>query len=229
VSHEPAPAPSRAAEAVVNTAPEPLRWSSLVSADDAEYVRRLRKAGCPERTIRDILAAHIGHRYDEKREALEKQRQKSELGLVESKDAIAKLWDEQNDLIARLFGTQNSFGADGAVAHTTSSTGPSETLTAAGTIRRVRPKNLLDTAPVVFYDPDPSWGLNEQQLQMWDQVYQDFATAVGTSQNPTDPAYRERWQTAQVVADRQLMTFFGAKVTNWQAQLRSRMPPAPSH
>ena len=187
----------------------------------------LRGVGCPERTIRDILGAEIGRRYDEKRDALNAQHGKGEIGAADLQVAVAKMWDEQNDLIGRLFSTRSSFGADGLVTHLPGSASPQD-------VARERHQRAIqgisgETAPIAFLEPDPSLGLNEAQMEAWNQVYERFAAAVGgPGQNPNDPAYRERWQEAQVKADDQLKALFGAaNVIQWEMRLRSQMPPRP--
>jgi hypothetical protein len=42
-----------------------FRWSQLESADYAGYIANLRKVGCPEQTIRDIVIADICHLYSQ--------------------------------------------------------------------------------------------------------------------------------------------------------------------
>ena len=218
--------PQPGPQVVSSTAPEPFRWSHLESGDDATYIHNLRDIGCPEGTIRDILGAAIGHRYDQKREALTAQLQKGQSGALEVQDAVAKLWDEQNDLIARLFGLQSSYGADGFISHLPPGTSPQ---VAKALHERAIQGISMDSAPLAFLEPDASLGLNEVQLEAWNQVYERFAADVGSiGLNPKDPAYRERWQEAQVKADQQLKALFGAtKVIQWEAKLRSQMPPKP--
>lgn len=48
----------------------PLDWRSIESDDYPTYVANLRRIGCPEATIRDILIADIDKLYAEKRRAL---------------------------------------------------------------------------------------------------------------------------------------------------------------
>jgi hypothetical protein len=217
--------PQAKPQVVAGAAPEPFRWSRMESSDDATYIHNLRDVGCPEGTIRDILGAAIGRRYDQKRAALTAQLQKGESGAVEVQDAKAKLWDEQNDLMARLFNLQNSFGADGFIAHLPPGTTPQQ-----ATERHLRAIQGIssDSAPLAFLEPDESFGLSEVQVEAWNQVYERFAATVGDGGNPKDPAYRERWQEAQVKADGELKALFGAtKVIQWQAKIRSQMPPKP--
>jgi hypothetical protein len=47
-----------------------FRWSSVESQDYFEYVSKLRKVGCPEETIRDIIIADVNKLYASKARAL---------------------------------------------------------------------------------------------------------------------------------------------------------------
>lgn len=216
---------SPAAAVPETTVLEPFRWSRLESADDAAYVQNLRLISCPELTVRDILEAAIGHRYDQKREALKAEQKRGGMSAVNLQDAMARLWDEQNDLLAKLFGTPASYGAKGSVAR--ADAGMSTVLGAAGPTTPMKRSTM--TAPLVFLEPDPSWGLSETQMTQWNQITDGFAQALGgTEQDPKSPAYHERWQEAQAQADRQLKTLFGAKkVAQWQMESRAQMPPPP--
>jgi|GEM_PF-975445 len=42
-------------------------WSNIESDDYLQYARNLRGLGCPEKTVRDILVADIGHNFEERR------------------------------------------------------------------------------------------------------------------------------------------------------------------
>lgn len=48
-----------------------LDWRSVESADYATYVANLRRIGCPEETIRDIILADINQLYESRRQALQ--------------------------------------------------------------------------------------------------------------------------------------------------------------
>lgn len=60
----------RPRRAVVVAARPP--WSELESEDYAEYARNLRRVGCPEKTVRDILVADISHTLREQLRELER-------------------------------------------------------------------------------------------------------------------------------------------------------------
>jgi len=217
-----APAPQPLEEAVKSTAVEPFRWSQLSSDDDAAYIHNLRAAGCPETTIRDILSASIGHRFDQKREVLREQRAKGALDGTSLTEAIAQSWDEQNDLLARLFGGPASFGSDGAVARAASSVPAKAATSEADSIPFKALSRSGNPAPLAVLEPDPSWGLNDLQLGLWEQVAEQFVESIGgPGQNPKDPAYRQRWEKAQAAADDKFRSALGDELYG-RLQLQSR-------
>jgi hypothetical protein len=81
--------------------PEPalateFNWRELESSDYAAYIANLRRVGCPDRTVREIITADVADLYAQKRQ---------ELGLGQG-----GLWtgrwsrDEQAATLAALFG-----------------------------------------------------------------------------------------------------------------------------
>jgi hypothetical protein len=104
----------------IRTQVQPLDWRSLESEDYATYVANLRKAGCPEETVRDILLADINKLYHLRRQALrpptkdwEFWRDPSESSvtheanqeeLEQHERALIDLERERRQLVARLLG-----------------------------------------------------------------------------------------------------------------------------
>jgi len=207
-----------------------FHWSLVESADDATYVRNLRAIGCPERTVHDIVAAAVGHRFDEKREALEAQRTKKELSADEWQAAVAKSWEDQNDLMSRLFGAPASFGRDGLVEQRSRPRVPGEPETEEERHERVIAGMSTLSAPIVFAEPDPAWGLGENEASVWNQIYDQFVNKVrlAPDQNPKAIAYLRNWQEAQVAADEALKQALGdTRYVELQLRVQSRMPPPP--
>jgi hypothetical protein len=225
----PKPQPATKATAgTVSAAVEPFRWSQLSSDDDATYIHNLRAVGCPENTIRDILGAAIGHRYDQKRQALRDQGAKGLLNAASLTEAIGESWDEQNDLLARLFGTQGTFSSGGVVARAVEKDAADAGSSMADAVR-VSPMSLSGyPAPLAVLDPDPSWGLNATQLEIWNQVGEQFVESVGgRGQNPMDPAYRQRWEQAEAAANDRIRSALGDELYGrLQLQTRSLMEDA---
>jgi hypothetical protein len=77
-------------------------------------------------------------------------------------------------------------------------------------------------APLAVLDPDPSWGLNDLQLQIWEQAGEQFVESVGgAGQNLKDPAYRQRWEQAQAAANDRIRSALGDELYG-RLQLRTR-------
>ena len=182
-----------------------FHWSQLISTDDAEYMVNLRSIGCPENTIRDIITAAIGHQYDDKRRLVAEEKAKHSLDTVSAQNAVAALWDEQNDLIARLFGTSGTFGRGTVRKAPVASSAETRTAVQGSALARYD-----DPLPLAMREPDPAWGLSADQIFIWNRIADKFVQAVGgPGQDPNDPAYHERWQVAQEEADEQMKLHLG--------------------
>jgi hypothetical protein len=77
--------------------------------------------------------------------------------------------------------------------------------------------------PAVLVPPSPEIQFTEQQAAEWTRLQQDFIQAVGgTSQNATDPAYRERWLSAREQSDDLFRAKFGTEAYVLQSIEASR-------
>src|SRR5687768_5196204 len=65
VSKSPAPVPSEPRVRLTE-----FQWALIESEDYATYIHNLRAIGCPEKTIRDIIAGEIDRLFDARRRAL---------------------------------------------------------------------------------------------------------------------------------------------------------------
>lgn len=102
----------------IRTQTRDLDWKSVESDDYTVYIENLRRIGCPEETIRDIIIADVNKLYDSKRRALEPPpadwtfwRHPDEEGSRDVSDAerlrmvhLAALERERHDLVNRLLG-----------------------------------------------------------------------------------------------------------------------------
>lgn len=61
---------ARPAAPPVSRVPEKVTWASLASTDLGRYAENLRRAGCPEQTIKDIILAAVNRRYAPLEQAL---------------------------------------------------------------------------------------------------------------------------------------------------------------
>jgi hypothetical protein len=57
---------ARNVEAQSQNSPEITKWKNIQSDDLKDFIRRLREAGCPEETIRDIIVAEVNRIYAKK-------------------------------------------------------------------------------------------------------------------------------------------------------------------
>ena len=81
---------------------------------------------------------------------------------------------------------------------------------------------------MALLDPSPSLNLNETQLAKLDALRQNFVDAIGgPNQNPSDPAYLQRWQTAQQMSDQQFILDFGTQAFMSQQQKRVQQEGVP--
>lgn len=205
--------PASSSPEPVSVAP-PFRWSELESTNYRTYIANLRGIECPEQTIRDIITADVDEAfYAPRRDQLKKQR------ASESMDsALSDLNRQEASFIASLLGTQSP---------------PAEV--AANTVRAPRihvesqAERILNhpaSMPLALQPVDPgTMNLTDTQMQTISDIRQNFLNEIGgTNQDPNDPAYRKRWQSAQREADDMLVGMLGMKfVQNYQAQLQSQV------
>ena len=204
-----APQPSAATSEAKAAAPvpEPFQWSALESADYPTYRANLRKIGCPEQTIRDILSADIIALYAQKRAALD-AKGSDPLYLCR---ALSALQEEENLLLNRLLGMPMPAQENPSLAQ--QQTPPPEASSSPLSVSR-SPRPATVPIPLVFQPLDPdTLKLNDQQKVLLERLRQTFVQEIGgANQNPTDPQYLERWEQAQMAADSQLKTVFGKEI-----------------
>ncbi len=177
---------------VPQSEPAPFRWDQLYSKHYSDYVKNLRAIGCPEPTVRAIVAADVAAAYralarqmEQKLAAAENgswSNQLSSASYVQAlKDALRKIPDEEAAEIAGL-----------------SAVNPTPVTTAVATA----PATSL-TLPLVLQNVDLSaLNLNSDQKQEIASIRQDFLQATGGA-NPSSiaPADQAGWQNAQTRAD----------------------------
>jgi hypothetical protein len=186
------PESAPAKSAVVRRETGPFRWSQLESSDYRVYVANLRGIGCPELTIRDIITADVDNLYSTRRRELH------------SDGTGAGPWSqqEQNLLTASLLGAP----------------GGSEQSPGGGARAASREAPVM---PLVLQKVDASaLGLDAGQLKAIEEVREQFIAAIcGAGQEPSDPAYRERWEKAQPESDQMLRGMIGVNAfQNYQLE-----------
>lgn len=88
-----------------------FNWAEIESDDYPTFIANLRRIGCPELTIRDIIVADVNHLYAQRRAqevvSGETEWWKSEPDLTATQNAVKKITElekEKNDLLTRLLG-----------------------------------------------------------------------------------------------------------------------------
>jgi hypothetical protein len=188
------------------TRQEAFHWNQLVSTNNYRaYVANLRAVGCPESTIRAIVAADF-------EAACAFERRRLDLAGVKS-DRFSS--EAAKQLVTGLLDAKSIFASNEETA-VSISTAP-ETIPSQQTgIRTGEPAKVKASYPLALQAPalnDSS--LTESQKAAVRQIQQQFTDALsGTSQNPEDPAYARSWQTAQQDADDALRAQLGNQTYN---------------
>jgi hypothetical protein len=183
----------------------PFRWSQLESTNNYRaYVANLRAVGCPERSVRAIVMADMNALFFKKR---------SELNLSGTE---AGPWSGQNEV--RVTGYLLGETA-----------GPSDTAPATNSETA---QNQADnpTLPLIFENVDlTALGLGDEEKAAIQDLRRQFNEEIAP-QNPSDPAYRERWVKAQSEIDALLRDQIGGPTfQDYQAAAQnaaSSPPPA---
>ena len=196
------------------TEPPPFRWGQLESPDYRTYVKNLREIGCPEATLRAIVTADVDAVFRQRSRELEQKLEEIMNGSwavqlssyqdqQELKFQMQKLPGEENSKIRDLLGLKAA--PDQPVTDAT--------VSSAGRHQR-NPSNEHAVMPLVLQPVDVSaLNLNEQQIQVVQELRQQFLDEIGgASQDPADPAYRERWLKAQPEMDDNLRGMLGISV-----------------
>jgi hypothetical protein len=196
-------------------APEPFHWSQLESADYRRYIANLRRIGCPEATIRDIITADAHSLYERRRQEILKRPGREVLSLaekVELETELSMLAREEAGLISTLLGDDlNRTPSAGALADGRS-------------LRPTRTRsNVPPELPLVFREPPGSLELDAQQSEVIDYLRQRFREELGPENDPGEPAYAERWKSAQQNSDDLLTGLLGGEFyLNYQLQTSDR-------
>lgn len=171
---------------------KPFQWSELESTNDyRNYVANLRAVGCPEPTVEDIV-------WGDAERVFSAQRRQLNLSGDE-----AGPWSKQKEtrLVAYFLGQTVTAG------------NPDENPAKAAPDRRSTPA----VYPLAFRDVNlDALGLTDAQKQAVQQaiagIRQQFITQIGgVNQDPSDPAYFERWRKAQAQNDVALRGWLGNK------------------
>jgi hypothetical protein len=185
---------------------ESFSWSDLEATDYRIYIANLRGIGCPEQTIRDIIAADLdANVYSELRKPFERKRVALDASPASEGERHAleadlqRLNIEESTTIAALLGPRDSLNQTATDASLNSQP-----------LRR-QPRETPAALPLVLRDVDLSaLSLNTRQIQLIANLRQKFVEEIGGSgQDPNDPNYRARWQQAEASANDHLKAILG--------------------
>lgn len=181
---------------------EPFRWSQLEATDYHIYVKNLRGIGCPEPTLRAIVTADVHAACQVQARELE--------GKISALGAVS--WTNQisaDDTKAALDSELQQIPAEEA-AMINDLLGYQPVPAKVANKRQPKPDRPI-ALPLAMQEIDPTvMNLNDGQKQVIAEIRQNFLEQVGgANQDPTDPAYLERWQRAQPAADAMMRGMLG--------------------
>ncbi len=178
----------------------PFRWSQIESTNYLTYISNLRAVGCPSQTVRDIVAADVHGFYAPKQELLREQEQR--LGRSMETERM-KLSQEEIKVTELMLVPPPSEGPMHSQARSSFVTETEK--------QAVGKPEVKVAVPLVYALADPaSLGLDPARQAAVESLRDHFVTEVGgANQDPSDPAYLERWRTAQSRSDQSFKAFFG--------------------
>jgi hypothetical protein len=183
--------------------PRPFRWAQLESTDYPTYIANLRTIGCPEQTVREIIAADVVDLYAPRRAPLLAKLSGSNAAPAErgqAEEALRQLRQEESAIMRRLFGIAEP---EKQIAQSSTPPAPDRAL-------RHELEDTNVSMPLVFQSVDTNAvKLTTDQLQTISEVRESFLEDLGTNQDVNDPDYRRRWQAAQKQADSLLDALLG--------------------
>jgi hypothetical protein len=183
---------------------QPFRWAQVESSDYPTYIANLRGIGCPEQTIRELIAADLDDLFAPRRAVLVSKLTNAGSAEHERVEvALTELRQEETSVFRKLFNllepVENSVGG----VEASPVTAPA----------RVRPAEIVETnvvMPLVFQPVNTNGlDLTDNQVEALQQVRQSFQDALGTNADVNSPEYLARWQKAQKEADSLLDALIG--------------------
>lgn len=227
-------AAAEASKAVpASPAPPAFQWSQLDAPDFPAFIQNLRGIGCPEATIRDIVAGELSEIYAAKRLSAEQAIASApELAREVLEQRLHSLESEEASVLASLTSASAPAVQASAEASMAVAGGPAEAEPQGGSVSAPEDAAARDAtvlAPAAFLvgnDPSQSSSFNELSVMPTDtsldpataavlgQLRQDFASSLpqGAGEAAADPSsllYRMRWQSAQRASDELFSSLFG--------------------
>ena len=209
-SLQPEVQPAPVAPAAAEITPTPFRWSQLESSDYPTYIANLRTIGCPELTVREIIAADVADLFGPRRGPL-LARMSAGATPAEHNQAEAglrQLAGEETAIMRKLFGTPNPVGpVEPSSEQVAVSPAPAR-------VPRSQRQDMTAVMPLAFQDINPNaLKLTAEDQQAIADVRQSFLADLGTDLDVNSPEYLHRWQKAQKQADSLLDGLLGRQFT----------------
>ncbi len=212
-------------QAAITAKAPAFQWSQLDAPDFATLVKNLRAIGCPELTIRDIVAGELNEIYELKSQALMKQASSTAGGYstkghagTAAQAALNQLNQEKAQLLAGLMSPVPM--GDTAATHTEPKASP------VSTSGSTPPPNLATMTPAAFLVGNhPQQAGNSQELsttatdpqldagtrQIVDIMRNRFASSLQTAGqlDPASTEYYEIWDKSRRASDDRFSSMFG--------------------
>lgn len=208
-----------------------FHWSDVESEDYSVFISRLRDVGCPESTIRDIVKGEMTANSASKRKQLEQQILHSSgwappVGMTRQSFLAAqyrKLDKEVETMTNAVIGSvSSSHSNEGATTNSTPQQSARYPMVLGGINFQPTPQpnsngtttpnsatsSRLGGAPA--YVSPGVISATPEQIASIKEIQQKFVSDVGGPyQDPTDPQYEEKWNSAQWVSDQIFKARFG--------------------
>jgi len=172
----------------------PFQWNQLLARDYHDFVKHLRAIGCPQETVRIIVAADVHASFAPRVRELEADLARLAGGTWTDQ---ASGWKSKAAWQAELLHLPEAEAAQ--VAEYLGEKAPAIAETAQGD----RLEDVPVAVPLVAQPVDlAALNLDAVQLQAIKDLQQSFLRKIGgPNQDPNDPAYQTRWRTAQAEMD----------------------------
>lgn len=208
------------------TIPGAFHWSQIEAADYPAYIANLRRIGCPEQTIRDIITADVASLNQEKRYEAPSEVSNAATAIAQASSM------EQSTLVNRLLETpqKNNFVHEDSSAMPNSAVLPLEVAhSIVSSPTPVLAREMVSASedeakmPLALLEPPAKVKSDPEQLSQLEGLRKKFVQDVGgQNQNPFDPNYLHRWLKAQASSNDLFYTWFGQDAYVTQVNLAAQ-------
>jgi len=208
-------------------APEPqFTWDKVDSPDFPTYINGLRRIGCPESTIQDIVRGELGEIYHERRQTAQQISRSSSPARAQAAADLAKIDKEQAAMFERVFAAAGTQGAaTGGTLQAYSDIPDSTPEEPSATVRGPDWPLAYKDMDVVYAKDTPgslaattpkgAVALTSAQLDALGKARNDFDNDIaGDAQDPESPEYLDTWKRAQAQNDEGLRDKIGWEAYN---------------